>query len=125
MSSVAEELAPVQDSEGTRRVNRADLDEAAILSALMGPMADADAEDEAPAPGGFDEPALPFGEWIAAQASWFRSFGTDAADWMARQIDDLANEARFHGASSPADFDDRRAMQDRWIRDRAADAECA
>lgn len=76
----------------------------------------AEADDGEPA-----EPALSFDAWIAVQAGWYRALGSEAGDWLAAKIDDLAHECAFHGATSPGDFDDRRAQQERWLDDRGRD----
>jgi hypothetical protein len=74
--------------------------------------------DLADAPGRAPEPSLPFPELVAVQAAFFRSKGTPFFDWLAREVDDLAALARSLNATSPETFDDRRAQQERWLRER-------
>jgi hypothetical protein len=57
--------------------------------------------------GGQDEPRLPFDAWIACQANWYRSFGTEAADWLADEIGRLAAEVRALEARCPSEFEAR------------------
>lgn len=59
------------------------------------------------------EPRLPFPEFIETQASWFRSFGHDAADFLTSQLDQIAATARYLKAKCPADFDSRAALCER------------
>ncbi len=72
---------------------------------------------EAPAPA---EPRLPFADLIGVEASYYRSKGTSFGDWMAATLDALASEARFLGATNPADFDDRSATMELWDREAEA-----
>lgn len=58
------------------------------------------------------EPRLPFAEWVAAQAAWFRSQGTPAADWLAKEVDQLAKLAASVNALNPAQLEGRRAALD-------------
>jgi hypothetical protein len=48
-----------------------------------------------------------FPEWIGNQASYLRSLGSDAADWLAGKIDELAREVQFTRATSPAQHEER------------------
>lgn len=70
------------------------------------------ADWEAIRDGGCDLPGpvagvLSFADWISVQASYYRSLGSDAADWLAREIEGMATTARFLGANNPNSFDDR------------------
>jgi hypothetical protein len=62
-------------------------------------------------------PRMGFAAWLELQAVAYRSHGTSAADWLARQIDALVSDALFFGATSGASFDDRRATHDQWLRE--------
>jgi hypothetical protein len=53
------------------------------------------------------EVTLTFPDWIALQAAALRSHGTEAAGWLADAIDLMAARARFVGASTPAEYDER------------------
>jgi hypothetical protein len=93
---------------------------------------DCDPEASAPADmgldGSHDDPlvrlmgppatSLPFAERIDVEAAYYRSLGTDFADWMASQVAALAEEARYNHATSPAEFDARRDCQAAWYEDR-------
>jgi hypothetical protein len=61
---------------------------------------------------------MPFADWLACQASWYRSFGTEAADYLAGLIDGHAGWARTLGAQSPADLAERLALIDDWRDER-------
>lgn len=59
------------------------------------------------------EPAEPvsgivsFPEWIQCQAACLRSLGSDAGDWLAAKIDEVAGRARFLHATSPGQYEAR------------------
>ena len=53
-------------------------------------------------------PAKPAAEWVETQASWFRSQRTAAGDWLAAEIQELADLARALHAATPEQFSDRR-----------------
>lgn len=65
------------------------------------------AHDDAPG-----EPMLPFAEWIRVKASLIRLDGTDAAAWLAREIDRLAELAEALHAETPDQFDGRREVNE-------------
>ena len=54
------------------------------------------------------EPRLPLADWIETQAAWFRSQETDAAAWLAGEMQELADLARALHAATIEQFDDRR-----------------
>jgi hypothetical protein len=64
------------------------------------------------------EPTLPMAEWIAVQAAYFRSLGSNLGDWLARRIDALAEQARSLQAETPDQYDAREELMDRWIAER-------
>jgi hypothetical protein len=53
------------------------------------------------------EPHVSFPDWIRIQASLQRLHDSDAGDWLASKIEELAARAAFLGATTPADFEDR------------------
>jgi hypothetical protein len=55
------------------------------------------------------EPLVSFPDWIQGCASYYRSLGSDAADWLAAEIQELADLARLLNAVSPEQLLDRRA----------------
>jgi hypothetical protein len=57
-------------------------------------------------------------EWLAAQAAWYRSRGSDAADWLGAAIDRMAQLVHWTGATIPAEHDDRMEVYDRELRER-------
>lgn len=59
------------------------------------------------------EPGLPLGEWVAVQASYYRSLGTDAADLVAEAIEGLSRGLRATGARDVATYRDRVDFLDR------------
>lgn len=63
----------------------------------------------APEPGG---PTVTFVEWIALQACYFRSLGSDAGDWLASQIDSLSAMAGRLGATTPAEYEARLEIEE-------------
>jgi hypothetical protein len=67
-----------------------------------------------------DEPevdgmCLTLPEWLADQASYFASLGTQAGDFLASEICELATQARLLGAATVMTFRERRleAMAER------------
>lgn len=63
---------------------------------------------------------LTFPAWIAAQAARLRdSLRSEAGDWLAREIEDLAAWARRLNATTPAEYEARRELAEAW-RDAAA-----
>jgi len=62
-------------------------------------------------------PTVPFAAWLAVQAAVVRMQGSPAADWLAGKIDELARTARFVGAQSPVEFDDRIGVLEEAIHD--------
>jgi hypothetical protein len=58
------------------------------------------------------EPRLPLADWIACQASYFRSLESDPAAWLAAEIQELADLAQSLHAATPDQFDGRRAALD-------------
>lgn len=54
-----------------------------------------------------DEPRLPFAEWVRVKASLVRLDGSNAARWLAAEIDQLADLAEMVGAETPDQFDGR------------------
>jgi hypothetical protein len=75
----------------------------------------ADGWDAATVPG---EPLLPFPDWIECQAGWFRSLSSNAGDWLAAELQQLADLARSLWADTPERLVDRRDAMDRERRDR-------
>jgi hypothetical protein len=69
---------------------------------------DVDALETACEADGPREPHVPFPEWIETQASWFRSLGSDAAEWLAAELQQLADLARTLRADTPEQLTDRR-----------------
>jgi hypothetical protein len=69
---------------------------------------DSDLLDEACEADGPCEPRLPLAEWAETQASWFRSQRTAAGDWLAAEIQELADLARALHSTTPEQFADRR-----------------
>jgi hypothetical protein len=53
-------------------------------------------------------------DYVLCQAAWFRSFGTEAGDLIAEQIETLANGVKATDASTPAEYRGRVAELDRW-----------
>ena len=68
------------------------------------------------------EPLLSFPDWIETCASYYRSLGSDAADWLAAEIQELADLARALHAATPDQFDGRRAALSRSERNAEFDA---
>lgn len=62
-------------------------------------------------------PTVPIAAWLAVQAGVLRMQGSPAADWLAGKIDDLARTARFVGATSPVELEDRIGVLEEGIRD--------
>jgi hypothetical protein len=61
--------------------------------------------------------ALPFAEWVDAQADFYGNLGTPAGRWLAGQIRELADLARLLNAATPDQFDGRlRAMDGDHLR---------
>jgi len=56
--------------------------------------------------------ALPFAEWVDACAGYYRSEGTSAGRWLAKELGALASLARALHADGPDPFDARRAALD-------------
>ena len=54
-------------------------------------------------------PRLPLADWIEVQAAWFRSQDTDAANWLASEVQELADLCRALHAATVDQFDGRRA----------------
>ena len=63
------------------------------------------------------EPRLPLADWIAAQASWFRSQRTAAGDWLAAEVQELADLARALHAATPEQLTDRRSALEQSMRE--------
>ena len=89
-----------------------DLDALALDPEWDGDALDDLLADLAAGPAAPCEPRLPFPEWVAAQAAWFRSQGTPAADWVAGELEDLAAMARGFGSENPDQFDSRRRQRE-------------
>jgi hypothetical protein len=81
--------------------------------------ADADAAWQAASNGTWDppaipgEPGLPLTDWIEAQASWYRSLATDAADLVADALTELARTVRLTRAATVIEYLDRAEVLDR------------
>src|SRR4051794_22416237 len=73
---------------------------------LVDPLADDDSPglDDLPAP---SEPRVPFAQWLADQASYYRSLGTEAGAFVAELIQGTAEMARSLKAASPAEYEAR------------------
>jgi hypothetical protein len=111
VSTVSEVLSPVQP--GVYPPEFDDLLEAAPPEADRSWWAGENAEQsQTPAPA---EPMLPFAEWVGVEAAYYRSLGTDAGDWLSARLDRLAETARYLGAETPDEFDDREALFDAWV----------
>lgn len=79
---------------------------------LVDPFADDDdpgLDDGLAAPSG---PRAPFATWLADQASYYRSLGHPAADFLADVIAGTADMARSLRASSPAEYEARLEVLD-------------
>lgn len=61
-------------------------------------------------------PTVPFAAWLAVQAGVVRMQGTPAAAWLAGKIDEMGAAARYVGATSPVELEDRLAVLE-GIRD--------
>ena len=70
-----------------------------------------------------DAPALngqpqTLAEIVDHEALGYRAWGTQAGDFLARQMERLAQLIRWTGASTPEDHEDRMEVWDAEIRDR-------
>lgn len=63
------------------------------------------------------EPQLPFAEWVRFKASLVRLDGTNAARWLAAEMDKLADTAERLGAQTPDQFDGRSEAQECGIKE--------
>jgi hypothetical protein len=71
---------------------------------------------------------LPFPELIETHASYFRSLETAVGDFLARQLDELADMARLVRATSPDTYEARvevlESDRDEQIRAQGFDSAC-
>lgn len=68
---------------------------------------------------------VPFADWIAGEAKWFREVADEDVDshtprlhWLAGKLERLAEQARYLGADSPEEFEEKlRADLDEALTD--------
>ena len=78
----------------------------------------AEVDDRPPCPEGWNGESFSFAELVQHEAAGYRAWGNDIGQFLAREMERLAEAIRFTGAVTPAEHDARMDVWEGEIRER-------
>jgi hypothetical protein len=79
--------------------------------------APAEIDDRPPWPDDSDGPRFTFPELVEQEALGYRAWGNEVGDFLARQMEELAQLIRCTHATTPDEYESRKAAWDAEVRD--------